>query len=234
MAAYSIRQTDVARYLPVITHQGASGVCAFVSVLQFLKFRVCRQFSLTPAEAALDAWWTPEQLMFTMLALEGNPYGLVYDPSSGDCATTPLTVLRYIRNVGIPIPVPQGILRITSIDTYRTLQNLNGIDGGDPGDQETEEIGSLDEMWEYITQIISEGEPVLGELTAVETQFLNHISQGVYVPSRRRGSRRMGDMLGHASMVTGHNYGVGGKRYLEIHNTFGSGWGGWNGYGREK
>ncbi|KAF7141401.1 hypothetical protein RHSIM_Rhsim06G0038300 [Rhododendron simsii] len=149
------------------------------ALIQFLKFRVCRQFGLRPAAAVLDEWLTPKQLMFAMLTLEGT-----YMDSS--------TILSPILSYHPSHSVTQGILRITSINTYRTLQNVNGVDGGNPNDQKTDEIGSPDKMWGYIAHIISkgEGEPVLEELTAVKTQFLNH--------TRQRGR----------------------KQYLEIHNTY--------------
>lgn len=98
---------------------------------------------------------------------EENTYGLAYNPDTESCLTTPLTLLRYIRDQRLPIP-EQGILRIPLIVTLRICANLNNIDGGILGGGEKSEFVSPDVAWVIVTRVIDRVRAVYGEMNAIQ------------------------------------------------------------------
>ncbi|KAG5543302.1 hypothetical protein RHGRI_016136 [Rhododendron griersonianum] len=100
-------------------------VCAFASTSQYLKFIVSYQFGLNPAE--LNGRLPHRGLMEDMLAVPGNTYGLNRSPDTGDCSTSPITILRDHLEV---VSSPRGPLIFPSIHTLRSVQNVQNIGGG--------------------------------------------------------------------------------------------------------
>ncbi|KAG5543287.1 hypothetical protein RHGRI_016131 [Rhododendron griersonianum] len=149
------------------------------------------QFGLNPAE--LNGWSPHRRLMEDMLAVPGNTYGLSRNTDTGDCPTSPITILRFLRDHLGVVPNPRGPLIFPPIHTLRSVQNVQNIDGGVCGDEEAEVevFKPLDAIWIQVTQSIDMFGSILEELETVDEQLKHHTKQVVVLSiiPRMEGSR---------------------------------------------
>ena len=92
-------------------------------------------FAASPTDVVCVSTWPPSHLQVLLDALKGHPLGLLCEKPLGDTAAAGRTILEALKDGGLPVVVPHGLLQLRH--GQRIIERVRG---GEIGELELVEI----------------------------------------------------------------------------------------------